>query len=61
MENLKKDYPWLFKKKITQGQGRNRKVIVKEFTPIIREFDSHYAIQREVNATSLILSKTYTL
>ena len=61
MTNLMKDYPWMFKKRTTKGVGKTRRVIVKEFTPIVHDCGSHYAIQREKDSSPLILSKNYIL
>ncbi len=58
-EKLRKDYPWLFSKQEMYFEGVKRKFRKVELNPIIEEFDSHYAITREKDASPLILSRNY--
>ena len=58
-DKLKKDYPWLFTKKVKVMVGKDRKFAKKELKPTIEDKGSFYLITREQDASPLILSKNY--
>ena len=58
-EQLKKDYPWLFKKKVAWVNNKKREFKTILFDPIIVESDAAYFIYREKDSSPLILSKSY--
>lgn len=59
MEKLKKDYPWLFVKKVAWVNNKKREFKKIEFTPIIEERENHFRVYREADSSPLILSKDY--
>ena len=64
MENLKKDYPSLFKLKSFVASGnkqRPRKILWLENTPIIKKFATHYEVRKLKHSSPLILNKNYVL
>ena len=62
MENLKKDYPWLFKlKSLVESGNKHRpyKIMWLDNIPIIKEFATHYEVRKLKHSSPIILNKTY--
>ena len=62
MNNLKKDYPDLFKIKetIVEPKKRNR-IRIHDNIPIVRNCGSHYEVRKTKDSSPIILSKDYVL
>ena len=62
MENLKRDYPNLFKVKevIVTPKQRNR-TVWRDNTPIITDHGSHYEVRKLEHSSPIILSKQYDI
>ena len=62
MDNLRKDYPNLFKiKEVIVELKKHNITRWKDNTPIVREFDTHYEVRKLEHSSPMILSKNYTL
>ena len=62
MENLKKDYPDLFKIKeiIVEPKKRNR-FRLHDNIPIVKDCGNHYEVRKTAHSSPIILSKDYVL
>ena len=62
MENLKRDYPNLFKvKEVIVTPKPPHKKIWHDNTPIITEHRSHYEVRKLEHSSPIILSKNYNI
>ena len=61
MENLKKDYPHMFKKIRVRMEGKSRTTTILENTPIVSRHDTHIEVRKDKDSSPLILSKSYKL
>ena len=60
MNNLRKDYPSLFKIKEVIFVPKQRSITKwRDNTPIITEHASHYEVRKQEHSSPIILSKTY--
>ena len=58
-EKLNKDYPWLFKKKVSRVETGKKIWGTKQLDPTIEDHGSHWRVYREKDSSPLILSKNY--
>ena len=62
MENLKKDYPDLFKRKeVIVTPKPPHEVVWHSNTPIVKDCGSHYQVRKSNHSSPIILSKNYNL
>ena len=61
MENLKRDYPNLFKvKEVIVTPKQSNRTVWRDNTPIITEHRSHYEVRKLAHSSPMILGKDYT-
>ena len=62
MQNLRKDYPNLFKiREVIVTPKPPNKVVWHDNVPTIVEHDTHYEVRKQEHSSPIILSKQYNI